>query len=184
MSIIVWLIIRRYCKKFFKCPDYLSDEFIDFLIKLALKEGIRDWVLLPSNDHAVYNISGNIERLQEYYKIISPEPEILESIYNKELLIKLCKSINVPVPLSWFPENPEDIRISELKFPLLIKGKNGLTFYKKTGKKALLINAPEDLEKISDSLFDNVPYTDIYLQNLVPVEKNKTVSFTCFFNKW
>jgi predicted ATP-grasp superfamily ATP-dependent carboligase len=170
----------KYCKKFFKCPDYLSGEFIDFLIRLALKEGITDWALLPSNDHAVYNISGNIERLQRYYKIISPKPEIFESIYNKELLIKLCKSINVPVPLSWFPENREDVRISELKFPLLLKGKNGLTFYKKTGKKAMLIIAPENFEKILDSLFDKVPYSDIFLQNVVPVEKNKAVSFTSF----
>ena len=93
----------RYCKKFFKCPGYLSDEFIDFLINLALSEGIKDWVLLPSNDHAVYNISGNMEKLQSHYKIISPEPEILDAIYNKELLIKLCQSIDIPVPLSWFP---------------------------------------------------------------------------------
>src|SRR5450759_1595127 len=54
----------RYCKKFFKCPGYLSSEFIHFLIQMALSEGIQGWVLLPSNDHAVFNISGNIEKLR------------------------------------------------------------------------------------------------------------------------
>ena len=43
----------RYCKKFIKCPGYLSSEFIDFLISLALSEGIDGWVLLPSNDHRI-----------------------------------------------------------------------------------------------------------------------------------
>jgi D-aspartate ligase len=170
----------KYCKKFFKCPGYLSEEFIDFLTNLASVEDVKDWVLLPSNDHAVYNISIHTEQLRNYYKIISPEPEILETIYNKELLIKLCQSINVPVPQSWFPEFPDDIRYSELKFPLLIKGKNGLTFYKSVGRKAILINNPEILKEEIETILGKAPFSNVYIQNLLPVEKNKPVSFTAF----
>lgn len=170
----------KYCKKFFKCPGYLSSEFIDFLIHLALSEGIEGWVLLPSNDHAVFNISGNIERLKGHYKIISPEPEILESVYNKESLIKICRSINIPVPLSWFPEAPEEIKPSEYKFPLLIKGKNGLTFYKSHGKKAFLVERPENLRDVLNFILGKTPFPNVYFQNLLPVEKNKPVSFTAF----
>ncbi len=170
----------RYCKKFFICPDYLSVEFIDFLISLALSENIRDWVLLPSNDHAVYNISGNRERLQGCYKIISPEPEILTAIYNKELLIKLCQSIDVPVPLSWFPENPQKMRLNDFKFPLLIKGKNGLTFYKSLGRKAFLSDSPGNLMQLVDAITEKSPFSNVYFQNLLPIESNKPVSFTAF----
>jgi predicted ATP-grasp superfamily ATP-dependent carboligase len=170
----------RYCKKFFKCPGYLSSEFIDFLIHLALSEGIQGWVLLPSNDHAVFNISGNMERLQGHYKIISPEPEILELVYNKESLIKICQSIDIPVPLSWFPEAPEDLIRSEFKFPLLIKGKNGLTFYKNFGKKAFLIDSQEKLREVVDTIIEKTPFPNIYIQNLLPIENNKPVSFTAF----
>ena len=170
----------KFCKKFFKCPDYLSDDFIDFLINLAKVEGLTGWVLLPSNDHVVYNISGNIDKLREYYKIISPEPGILETIYNKELLIKLCHSINIPVPMTWFPEKQEDIRITEFDYPLLIKGKNGLTFYKGLRRKAFLINGPEMIFKVLDNITNTLPFSNIYFQNLLPVEKNKPVSFTAF----
>jgi predicted ATP-grasp superfamily ATP-dependent carboligase len=170
----------RYCKKFFKCPHYLSGEFIDFLISLAVSEDIREWALVPSNDHAVFNISKNIEKLKNYYKIITPDPEILEAIYNKESLIKLCRSIDIPVPLSWFPENQDDIKISELKFPLLIKGKNGLTFYKNLGRKVFLIKSPQNLREKLNMISEKIPFSTVYIQNLVPVEKNKTVSFTSF----
>jgi D-aspartate ligase len=170
----------RFSKKFFRCPDYLSAEFIDFLINLASIEGIRNWVLLPSNDHAVYNISLHSERLKDYFRIISPGPEILESIYNKELLIKLCLSIDVPVPLTWFPVNPEIIKHSEFRYPLLIKGKNGLSFYKSTGKKAFLINDKTNLIDVLDSITEYTPFSNIYLQNLLPFEKNKPVSLTAF----
>lgn len=47
----------RYCKKYFQCPDYQTDEFADFLLRLHRDEGLQDWLLLPSNDHAVYTIS-------------------------------------------------------------------------------------------------------------------------------
>jgi D-aspartate ligase len=41
----------RYCRKFFRCPDFIEDAFADFLIDLAEKENLKDWVLIPSNDH-------------------------------------------------------------------------------------------------------------------------------------
>ncbi len=170
----------KYCKKFFKCPGYLSSEFIDFLINLAVSEGIQGWVLLPSNDHAVFNISGNIEKLKGHFKIISPEPQILESVYNKESLIKICQSIDIPVPLSWFPEEPEEMNISEFEFPLLIKGKNGLTFYKSFGKKAFLIESLDNIVKVVETIKAGTAFSNVYFQNLLPVEKNKPVSFTAF----
>ena len=170
----------RYCKKFYKCPAYLSSEFVDFLIQMSLKESIHDWILLPSNDHAVYNISQNTARLKDHYKIISPMPMILEKIYNKELLIRLCKSIDVPVPQSWFPSVQEEICFSDLRYPLLVKGKNGLTFYKEQGRKAFMVNDKENLDMTIKVITRKSTFSNIYLQNLLPVEKNKAVSFTAF----
>jgi len=170
----------KYCKKFYKCPGYLTGEFIDFLIHLANKEGIIGWVLLPSNDHAVYNISKNIEILQPYFKIISPEPGILKTIYDKELLIKLCQNIEVPVPQSWFPVTQDEINPSVLKYPLLLKGKNGLTFYKTMGKKAFLVDKPQNLPGFLEAIIEKAQFSNTYLQNLLPIENNKPISFTAF----
>ncbi|HNR65773.1 MAG TPA: hypothetical protein PKJ95_05740, partial [Atribacterota bacterium] len=59
----------KYCRKFFLCPDFIQDEFATFLIDLAEKEGVKGWVLIPSNDHAVYTISKHKTRLEQYYKL-------------------------------------------------------------------------------------------------------------------
>lgn len=48
----------KYCKKFFICPSFKSYEFTDFLIELAIKENLKDWVLILSYDHAVKTLSG------------------------------------------------------------------------------------------------------------------------------
>ena len=62
----------KYCKHFFKCPPYASDEFADFLLQLADKEKLQDWLLIPSNDHAVHTISRFKSKIEKYYKTLVP----------------------------------------------------------------------------------------------------------------
>ena len=170
----------KFCKGFFRCPPYLSDEFIDFLINLSEREDIQGWTLIPSNDHAVFNISQNRGKLKDYFSIISPVREVLENIYNKELLIKLCISNGISVPQSWFPQNNVNQTFVDLKYPVLIKGKKGLTFYRKQGRKAFLAENSIVLENQLAEILKKSELSEIYLQNLVPLEKNKPVSFTSF----
>ena len=140
----------RYCQKFFLCPDFITDEFAVFLIDLAKQENIKDWVLLPSNDHAVYTISKNIEKLSRYYKIISPSFNIYKNIYNKKKSIEICQRIGVDTPATFFPEK-YPINNFNLKFPVIIKGIEGLSFYKSVGSKSLDANNIYELnERIID----------------------------------
>jgi predicted ATP-grasp superfamily ATP-dependent carboligase len=170
----------KYCRKFFRCPGYLSPEFITFLVKLAVEENLQDWMLLPSNDHAVYTISEHSEELKKYYKIISPEKPVFESIYNKELLIRRCMSEEIPVPVSWFPKTPDELENISFKGPVLVKGKNGLSFYKQSGKKAFLVKDKDDLIAILNKLTQKTAIENVYLQELIPAGRSKPVSFTAF----
>ena len=70
----------RYCKKYFRCPAFDSDELVDFLIEVAEKERLKDWVLIPSNDHIVETLSRNKEKIRPFYKTIAPDPVILDKI--------------------------------------------------------------------------------------------------------
>lgn len=170
----------RYCKKFFHCPPYISDNFISFLLDLAAKEDLKGWILLPSNDHAVFNISSNIDILQKYYRIISPGPEIIKYIYDKENLIHLCQGLEIPVPLSWFPGGLDTIPFSGLVYPVLVKGIRGLSFYKGTGRKAFAASGQKELKEILKNPGLEGESHNFYIQYQLPLEKNKAVSFTAF----
>jgi predicted ATP-grasp superfamily ATP-dependent carboligase len=37
----------KYCKAFDKCPDYLNEEFIDFLIRLNKAFNLQNWIIIP-----------------------------------------------------------------------------------------------------------------------------------------
>jgi predicted ATP-grasp superfamily ATP-dependent carboligase len=167
----------KYCKSFYYCPDFISLNFINFLIEIGKRENLYGWMLLPSNDHAVINISRNREKLQSVYKILTPERSVISRIYDKSLLIEAAIRSNVPVPLTYFNYNRSDIDIRT--FPVIIKGRNGLSFYKATGRKVFLANSEDELRSHYFELQKVIDTEDIFVQELIP-HGNKTISFTAF----
>ena len=88
----------RYCNKFIICPDFNIPDFIDFLLDIADRMNLKGWLLLPSNDHAVYNLSMNKGRLETIYTVITPGIEIIDQIYNKENLLIKASVAKIPLP--------------------------------------------------------------------------------------
>lgn len=169
----------KYCKKFFRCPPFKSPAFIDFLLEIGKKENLRGWVLIPSNDHIVENLSVNKERLQPYFETIAPDPEILYNIVNKKNLLKVAESCGTPFPKTCYPETYE--KIDDMRFPLLIKGNKGLSFYKVTHVKAIQVNNKVEADAVMDDLLLSIDSNEIMIQELIPFDvEHKVISFTCF----
>ena len=174
----------KYCQKFFRSPDFIKDEFADFLVELAEKEDIRDWVLIPSNDHVVYTISKHKKKLEQYYKVITPGLDIIERIYDKLQLIDLAQENNIPVPVTQNFQSVDEPVSRELKFPVLTKGRNGLSFYKAVGKKAFLAEHEKELREQLSLIDKNYEVSNSFTQELIPFNgQNKTISFTAFCDK-
>ena len=171
----------KYCKAFYKCPDYLSEDFIDFLIRLNKAFNLTNWLLLPSNDHAVYNVSLHKDTLSRYYKIITEDIEIIENIYNKRKLLQIADKVGIPIPATIMPEF-ENPRIVELRYPILIKGNQGLNFYKRFKHKAFIITTPEKLINIWGKELKEAKPEEYIIQEIIP-NVHKTVSVTVFAEK-
>jgi len=171
----------KYCKAFYKCPDYLSEDFIDFLIRLNKAFNLTNWLLLPSNDHVVYNLSLHKDTLSQYYKIITEDIEIIENIYNKRKLLQIADKVGIPIPATIMPEF-ENPRIVELRYPILIKGNQGLNFYKRFKHKAFIINTPDELINIWNKELKEAKPEEYIIQEIIPIV-HKTVSVTVFADK-
>jgi predicted ATP-grasp superfamily ATP-dependent carboligase len=170
----------RYCTGFFRCPEYDSDALADFLIRLAERKGLKDWLLLPSNDHAVLTLSRNKARLEAVFKVITPGPAVIQSIYDKSRLLGKARSAGVPVPGTFYPENAAPEKVP-LTFPVLTRGRFGLDFYKATKTKAFLAR---DLAELHDQLARIHAVFDInkaMTQELIPDDgTNPTLSYAAF----
>lgn len=171
----------KYCKKFFISPDFILDKFADFLIELSVKENIRDWILIPSNDHAVYTIAKHKKRLENYYYVTTPSLDTIENIYDKINLLKLAARVQVPFPNYQANKTTAAKIEGDLKFPVITKGRYGLSFYKKMGKKAFVANSEKELSEQFRHITSVYPLERTFTQELIPSDKtNKTISFTSF----
>ena len=169
----------KYCKKYFKCPPFNSTEFIDFLLSLAREEGFDGWLLVGSNDHVVENLSLNKERLQPFYKMLVPNKSQLYQIINKKNLLNVAKDCGTSIPETCYMENLETAKT--FRYPLLVKGNQGLSFYKATHQKAIQADDYPSLVKTMDRLHHIIDLDEVMIQELIPsTSNNKVVSFTCF----
>lgn len=169
----------KFCTKYFKCPDFKSEEFIQFLISLAKKENISGWFLIASNDHIVENLSLHHAQLAPYYKMLVPDKAHLYNIINKKKLLAVAAGCGTTIPSTCYPENMTEAE--SFRFPLLIKGNEGLSFFKATHQKAIQVDSYQELTDVCINLSSTVNINDVMIQELIPNDKtNKVVSFTCF----
>lgn len=170
----------KYVDKFFICPEFNSDTFADFLIELAVREKMKGWILLPSNDHAVITLSRNQNRLNSYYKMLVPSYDKLEIIYNKSNLLHLAIESDIAVPdtICFVDSNVDDIAI---KFPVITKGKHGLSFYRSFKRKGFVAKDKTELNKQLKFIQSGYDLSDTFTQTIISSgENNKTISFTAF----
>jgi len=136
---------------------------------------------MPSNDHAVYTISKYKEKLELYYKVITPELNIIENIYDKVKLIESAKKLNIPVPVTQVIKSIENPLERGLNYPVITKGRNGLSFYRAIGKKILLAKNENELKKQLGLISERYSIDRTFTQELIPFNGNNyTLSFTAF----
>ena len=112
----------RFVKKIFKAPR-LSDEssYVNFLIKLAGREGVKGWVIYPNSDEAVYILSKNKKVLQDYYRIPTPSWDVIKNVYIKKNTYQVAEQNGIPVPKTYYPTSLKELKELDITFPLVIK---------------------------------------------------------------
>ena len=167
----------KYCTKYFQCPSFRSEEFIQFLIDLAENEHLDGWFIIASNDHIVENLSLHANELCKYYKMLVPTREQLYNIIDKAQLMQIASVCGTHIP------NTCDLKTIEqtkgFTYPLLIKGREGLSFYKATHQKAIQVDSEQELMTTIKQIA--LLTNDIMIQELIPFDQDhRVVSFTCF----
>lgn len=169
----------RYCKGWFKVSSFSSPEMINLLLKIAENKNITDWLIIPCNDYAVENLSINQEKLSPYYKMFVPQKEDIYNIINKKNLLNIASNVGVNIPTTCYSYNIE--KAKTMRFPLLLKGNYGLSFFRSTHRKAIQVDSFPELQNTLSALNQSINLDDIMIQELIPdTPGEKVVSFTCF----
>ena len=165
----------KYCKKSFLCPPFQSDDFVPFLLDLARKEGLNGWLIMASNDHIVEQLSKHKKELQFYYRFTVPDHDTLLKILDKWDLLKIAQLAGTHVPLSCNKECIGQAR--QFKYPVLVKGCKGLSFYKTYHRKVIRADDYSSLLKLTKELDSE---QNFFVQEEIMNSRNEVVSLTCF----
>lgn len=169
----------RYCQKYFRCPDYRSNEFVEFLVELGERERLKGWFLIASNDHVVEQLSTNYDRLSAYYKMLVPIGQLLDLIIDKRQLVKIALSAGVHVPETYDAASLK--KANHFRFPLLVKGSRGLSFFKAMHVKAIQVDDANELRRVVGDLSSRLDESFYMVQEMIPFDETiGVISFTCF----
>ena len=118
-------LYSKYVHSIEICPNqYVSEKALtDYLAELS-KKYPGDRVLIPASDDCSQYMADNIEQLSEHFKLLNPDRQSMDKIRDKFLQYELARSVDVPIPETYFPESLSEAEAlaQELKnFPYVIK---------------------------------------------------------------
>jgi len=189
-NIPVYLIDKEFCIgrfskytcKFFKCPS-VSPEFLflNFLLALGRQENLEGWVIFPVDDETVTFLAKNKTGLELYYRIPTPPWEITRFASEKKLTYQLAEKFDIPIPLTCYPRNRQDLENIQARFPLVIKPSIKEPFYSLTKKKAIRIDNRRDLPEEFQHAQSISPQSELLVQEMIPGGPRNLYSVGSFF---
>lgn len=172
----------RFQKKFYKSPDPSeSDIYVDFLIRLAKKEGIQGWVIYPNSDLTVYVLSRYKETLKNYYRIPTPCWEVIRNVYIKRETYQVAKKNGISIPKLYDKYSLGELLEEDLRYPVVMKPSIRDHFYPWFRTKAFRIDNKEELIKTYKRVNRIITSEEILVQDFIPGGPKNLYSFCPFF---
>jgi predicted ATP-grasp superfamily ATP-dependent carboligase len=102
-------------------PDTNSDKEIHLLLDLGKKHGLKDWILFPTDDHAVGLISRHHGVLASQYRVSVAPWDQLRYLCDKRLLHHKSQQLGIPQPWTAWPRTKEELATLDCVFPAILK---------------------------------------------------------------
>ena len=177
--------ISRYSRhkhRFIRSPAASDpDQYRQFLLELAEREHLHDWMLIPNSDEIVYAISQNKGALEQVYRVPTPAWDVIENIYVKKNAYLLAQSIGLDIPTSYFPADLDELMALDLPYPAIIKPSIRDNLYQQEHVKAYRIDNRDELERTYLHVCQLIDPSEVVVQDLIPGGANVLYSFCPFF---
>lgn len=147
-------------------PRKAEKQFIDFLIDNSSKW--KDALIIDTNDDVSIALSKNKEKLEQYFKIPTPEWSVFRKLIEKPETYKLAQECDVPYPKTLLPKTSEELNEikDEIIYPCILKPVLGHIFFSEFKLKNFLVNNYSELTSKFD--FCVKSGHDVMVQEIIP----------------
>lgn len=171
----------RYVKEFSAVPDPYKDE--SGLHDLLMRK-VPEWqgaIIIPTDDFYVDILSKNKAELSKYYIVPTANRRAIEIIQNKRLSYGLAMRLNIPAPMTLFPENLENV--SELAknvvYPCILKAYEGHKFKRDYPRKVIEVDSPARLCSEYEGVFRSHP---LMIQEIIGGDESKIIGYAAYYD--
>jgi len=171
----------RYVKKRIRWHGSLdTEEFLQFLLRLAPAQHLEQWVLLPMPDDAVELVARHAEELASYYQLVTQGWDVVQWANDKRLTYRMAQELEVPCPQTWYPRSEADLQKMAIRFPVIIKPAISLRLQHALRLKALPANNYEELLAQYRLAVAIMAPEDILLQEIIPGDGRSQFSLAAY----
>jgi D-aspartate ligase len=162
--------------------DTGNDEFISALLALG-PELKQKAVLFPCSDASVLLISRRRNELEDWYHVVLPEHEVVETLMDKISFYTYAREAGLPIPRTFIVTNKADVEqvAKELTFPCILKPPLRTAAWEKhVGAKVVKISSAEALFSVYEHC---APVSGaLMLQEWIEGTDAELYSCNCYFN--
>jgi len=144
------------------------DRSVAWLLELAERLGRRA-VLVPTADDLAELVAGHAQVLGEHFLFQDNPLSLVQALSAKQAFYHLAKRLGFPTAETWFPESLDDVRRfgETALFPVVLKASDGLRLEARTGRRMVIVDAPEELLAWYQRLEDPA-HPSLMLQEYIP----------------
>src|SRR5258708_34206815 len=170
--------LSRYNQRTLSWPSHDEEEKVNFLVNLADRERIRDWVLFPTGDQGAALVARHHKALGNSFHFSPPPWDVLQWCYDKRLTYQLADKVGVDHPWTLYPANREHVAASHCPYPVILKPAYCSSFNRFTASKAWRIDNREQLLARYEEAKTLVDPGALMIQEVIPGGGESQFSYT------
>ncbi|HYR83154.1 MAG TPA: ATP-grasp domain-containing protein [Terriglobia bacterium] len=158
----------RYTLRTLPWPDGDSEAQAAYLLELAERYRLDQWVLFPTSDESAALLSKFHAALSRRFRVSTPTWDVLRWAYDKRLTYRLAAEERVDFPSTIYPATEADLEAARCSFPAVLKPATHATMNRFTADKAWPVANREELLARYRQARELIPPDLILVQERIP----------------
>ena len=173
----------RYVRQRFDWPGASAAETPHWLVQLAEREGLRDWLLVPCGDGEAKMIASNRDLLRSTFRVESCDWEQLRTLCDKQMLAQSAAAAGVAAPRAYRLRSEADAASLDIAFPVVLKPAMRTARNAFTQAKAWQADSREELIALYLEAAKLVGYDNVVVQELIPGGGETQLSYAALWHR-
>ena len=158
----------RYTLRTLPWPDGECETQVEYLLRVAERYGLDQWVLFPTSDESAALLSKFHTALSRRFRVSTPTWDILRWAYDKRLTYQMASNEQVDYPLTFYAATEEDLEAVACTFPAILKPATHVSVNRFTAEKAWRVTNRQELLARYREARELIPPDLILIQEMIP----------------